>query len=147
MVRGSSWAPTEAILLRPRASRCRATCVAASRCEKPTQCNSGLGLSSMTCTQGVRLSLTILRWLSLRSRPVKIRSEEHTSELQSLMRISYAVFCLNTKRKLGRHTQITRHLNTRGSCPNPKPDCQAMKQNHTRTSHRELQASLRESQT
>src|SRR3546814_4354072 len=26
-----------------------------------------------------------------------IRSEEHTSELQSLMRISYAVFCLNTK--------------------------------------------------
>src|SRR3546814_7248901 len=28
-------------------------------------------------------------------RPVGIRSEEHTSELQSLMRISYAVFCLN----------------------------------------------------
>src|SRR3546814_3387096 len=30
------------------------------------------------------------------------RSEEHTSELQSLMRISYAVFCLKKK-----HTQIT----------------------------------------
>src|SRR3546814_8990830 len=28
-----------------------------------------------------------------------IRSEEHTSELQSLMRISYAVFCLKTKQK------------------------------------------------
>src|SRR3546814_1157237 len=28
-----------------------------------------------------------------------IRSEEHTSELQSLMRISYAVFCLNKKQK------------------------------------------------
>src|SRR3546814_3379819 len=27
------------------------------------------------------------------------RSEEHTSELQSLMRISYAVFCLNKKKK------------------------------------------------
>src|SRR3546814_3995634 len=27
------------------------------------------------------------------------RSEEHTSELQSLMRISYAVFCLKKKRK------------------------------------------------
>src|SRR3546814_8456529 len=27
------------------------------------------------------------------------RSEEHTSELQSLMRISYAVFCLNKKTK------------------------------------------------
>src|SRR3546814_10548895 len=29
--------------------------------------------------------------------PRLIRSEEHTSELQSLMRISYAVFCLNKK--------------------------------------------------
>src|SRR3546814_1093137 len=32
------------------------------------------------------------------------RSEEHTSELQSLMRISYAVFCLKKKKKT--HTQI-----------------------------------------
>src|SRR3546814_1081776 len=33
-------------------------------------------------------------------RPLQIadRSEEHTSELQSLMRISYAVFCLNKKK-------------------------------------------------
>src|SRR3546814_3324154 len=29
-----------------------------------------------------------------------VRSEEHTSELQSLMRISYAVFCLNKKKPL-----------------------------------------------
>src|SRR3546814_10716737 len=29
----------------------------------------------------------------------EIRSEEHTSELQSLMRISYAVFCLQKKKK------------------------------------------------
>src|SRR3546814_2306886 len=29
----------------------------------------------------------------------RIRSEEHTSELQSLMRISYAVFCLKKKKK------------------------------------------------
>src|SRR3546814_7675677 len=28
-----------------------------------------------------------------------MRSEEHTSELQSLMRISYAVFCLNKKKQ------------------------------------------------
>src|SRR3546814_10297621 len=32
-----------------------------------------------------------------RAHPVFVRSEEHTSELQSLMRISYAVFCLKTK--------------------------------------------------
>src|SRR3546814_9996124 len=31
------------------------------------------------------------------------RSEEHTSELQSLMRISYAVFCLNTKTNTNDH--------------------------------------------
>src|SRR3546814_3329615 len=29
----------------------------------------------------------------------RLRSEEHTSELQSLMRISYAVFCLKNKKK------------------------------------------------
>src|SRR3546814_2658348 len=31
------------------------------------------------------------------------RSEEHTSELQSLMRISYAVFCLKKKKKQHKH--------------------------------------------
>src|SRR3546814_4543844 len=44
------------------------------------------------------------RWLWPSAQPARlldddrgIRSEEHTSELQSLMRISYAVFCLKTK--------------------------------------------------
>src|SRR3546814_5725727 len=36
-----------------------------------------------------------------------IRSEEHTSELQSLMRISYAVFCLKKKTKLKKTNKIT----------------------------------------
>src|SRR3546814_8419682 len=39
----------------------------------------------------------------------QLRSEEHTSELQSLMRLSYAVFCLkkkNTKNKHAKHTII-----------------------------------------
>src|SRR3546814_6494985 len=31
---------------------------------------------------------------------VPVRSEEHTSELQSLMRISYAVFCLKNKKEI-----------------------------------------------
>src|SRR3546814_7291897 len=35
------------------------------------------------------------------------RSEEHTSELQSLMRISYAVFCLNKKNNTYRNTYKT----------------------------------------
>src|SRR3546814_9494648 len=40
----------------------------------------------------------------------KGRSEEHTSELQSLMRISYAVFCLKKKNnKSKRQTKVDRH--------------------------------------
>src|SRR3546814_7623396 len=38
------------------------------------------------------------------------RSEEHTSELQSLMRISYAVFCLKKKKPKRIHTQT--YINT-----------------------------------
>src|SRR3546814_7597948 len=40
---------------------------------------------------------------------VRVRSEEHTSELQSLMRISYAVFCLKKKKIQQLHTQHTQH--------------------------------------
>src|SRR3546814_10892169 len=45
------------------------------------------------------------------------RSEEHTSELQSLMRISYAVFCLKKKKKTlttatPTHTYILRYTTT-----------------------------------
>src|SRR3546814_6166503 len=36
------------------------------------------------------------------------RSEEHTSELQSLMRISYAVFCLKNKKKNNEQTSTHR---------------------------------------
>src|SRR3546814_4678117 len=36
--------------------------------------------------------------------PHQARSEEHTSELQSLMRISYAVFCLKKKKNTDTHT-------------------------------------------
>src|SRR3546814_6830120 len=53
--------------------------------------------------QGVKRNyLAIVHWLFLRwsfSFVLIVRSEEHTSELQSLMRISYAVFCLKKKNK------------------------------------------------
>src|SRR3546814_7102236 len=39
-------------------------------------------------------------------RPRLGRSEEHTSELQSLMRISYAVFCLKKKNKSIHHNKV-----------------------------------------
>src|SRR3546814_5577578 len=48
---------------------------------------------------------------------VRVRSEEHTSELQSLMRISYAVFCLKKKKErtvilkpLTYHSYHTTHI-------------------------------------
>src|SRR3546814_1758664 len=59
----------------------------------------------MTLLRGVADDLPLKVWLQQH-----IRSEEHTSELQSLMRISYAVFCLKKKKnnntKTENHTQI-----------------------------------------
>src|SRR3546814_4009139 len=49
-------------------------------------------------------------------RLVAVRLEEHTSELQSLMRISYAVFCLKKKKTKNRNThniQLHTSLRTR----------------------------------
>src|SRR3546814_9564571 len=67
-----------------------------------------------------RLALDRVWWLVSPQHPLKpargmaplaerMRSEEHTSELQSLMRISYAVFCLN-KKTLTTQKQISRLL-------------------------------------
>src|SRR3546814_7991567 len=52
--------------------------------------------------RAARLDRTLLPWRAWRRDAVGLppgsnRSEEHTSELQSLMRITYAVFCLKTK--------------------------------------------------
>src|SRR3546814_5333380 len=53
------------------------------------------------------LALGLIALLGLRRDDAPpFRSEEHTSELQSLMRISYAVFCLNKKTT---HTCTTTH--------------------------------------
>src|SRR3546814_9894613 len=38
------------------------------------------------------------------------RSEEHTSELQSLMRISYAVFCLKKKKDIDNNDRLTESI-------------------------------------
>src|SRR3546814_5320020 len=58
----------------------------------------------------------------------RIRSEEHTSELQSLMRISYAVFCLKKKKK--RYTQTI--------CPQT-PQQHVATEHHTKTASRDQQ--------
>src|SRR3546814_6556132 len=55
----------------------------------------GRGLICLTLTKSRVYQLG----LELMSRNNGTRSEEHTSELQSLMRISYAVFCLKKKKQ------------------------------------------------
>src|SRR3546814_7779424 len=54
--------------------------------------SAGVSLLVSTSTSGVGMRSV------LNTPAASIRSEEHTSELQSLMRISYAVFCLKKKK-------------------------------------------------
>src|SRR3546814_4481378 len=58
-----------------------------------------LGVTKNTTAQGTRITLACGRVLLAGH-----RSEEHTSELQSPMRISYAVFCLKKKTPKITHT-------------------------------------------
>src|SRR3546814_3535511 len=46
--------------------------------------------------------------------PVDVRSDEHTSELQSLMRVSYAVFCLQKQRRQTSEIRSPRHRADQG---------------------------------
>src|SRR3546814_3860315 len=59
---------------------------------------------------GIGLELRIARFVEVavgEILPRRVaRSEEHTSELQSLMRISYAVFCLKKKKNINIHLNI-----------------------------------------
>src|SRR3546814_3844795 len=65
---------------------------------------SGTKISTPDTGSAATVSVTAFITLLLKT-ALTPRSEEHTSELQSLMRISYAVFCLKKKHKLNRlHT-------------------------------------------
>src|SRR3546814_2649743 len=62
-------------------------------------CSSDLGRSVAPCDETqARLKAGPTQFPSTYRRFARMRSEEHTSELQSLMRISYAVFCLKKKK-------------------------------------------------
>src|SRR3546814_11854099 len=50
--------------------------------------------------RGCQLAVLYFAVTSLYGSQIGMRSEQHTSELQSLMRISYAVFCLKKKKRL-----------------------------------------------
>src|SRR3546814_10573249 len=76
-------------------------------------------LAAMICairasTAGSSPTLACLEKAAFAGLPIKVsdmslvRSEEHTSELQSLMRISYAVFCLKKKKRQRKHSNSGR---------------------------------------
>src|SRR3546814_6312929 len=77
--------------------------------DAPCPYSSVKGESYMTTHLGLDIGTNSIGWClydsdSIRDIGVRIfsdgrRSEEHTSELQSLMRLSYAVFCLKKKKK------------------------------------------------
>src|SRR3546814_10756014 len=69
------------------------------RTGKPAFTSAARAISKARALETSRWASTAsVIWVSTRSTGFSvIRSEEHTSELQSLMRISYAVFCLKKK--------------------------------------------------
>src|SRR3546814_3491239 len=72
------------------------TPASAARCASHAELSDRKVASSffLSCVQRAP-TVTASRSVTLKT----LRSEEHTSELQSLMRISYAVFCLKKKKK------------------------------------------------
>src|SRR3546814_4661263 len=62
-------------------------------------CTGAGSTFSLFIKGGEAESFRFLDALKIAKLAVSLRSEEHTSELQSLMRISYAVFCLKKKKK------------------------------------------------
>src|SRR3546814_10344669 len=60
----------------------------------------GLSVHRVNADHGLGSCIDLIDLPSVRA---KIRSEEHTSELQSLMRISYAVFCLKKTKNTDKH--------------------------------------------
>src|SRR3546814_4881496 len=75
---------------------------------------SGASIPVMICyCKGLLISCHAVQSQKKGRKSAVNRSEEHTSELQSLMRISYAVFCLKTKNKppsISLHNEHRQHI-------------------------------------
>src|SRR3546814_1776686 len=88
------------VLPRPVKPRPRRRLASASRC-----CSCKGHLVAIKTLSSMRTASRAARFIFLKSKPA--RSEEHTSELQSLMRISYAVFCLKKKKHKQTHQAVS----------------------------------------
>src|SRR3546814_10899832 len=76
----------------------------------PCKCEWNITRRTLTSMPGVEHGrISISGGLAILQYGTMSRSEEHTSELQSLMRISYAVFCLKKKSKTPEKSSIIRY--------------------------------------
>src|SRR3546814_3539448 len=67
----------------------------------------GTGVGNLYKSVQASFTSAVTRWPTSRlTQILEDRSEEHTSELQSLMRISYAVFCLKKKNNINTNNII-----------------------------------------
>src|SRR3546814_8350441 len=73
---------------------------AIARCAPGRRANIRCALAQWKRVLGQEVQLREESHVRRSRRTVRFRSEEHTSELQSLMRISYAVFCLKKKKNM-----------------------------------------------
>src|SRR3546814_5447170 len=117
------------IRLPPRSTRTDTLCPYTTLCRslsglvesENTGCSieamSSLGMAPSTS----QMNKSWLGWRTgssgVRSSPSTARSEEHTSELQSLMRISYAVFCLKKKNTKKHNHTYTKHTHRTNNDP------------------------------
>src|SRR3546814_4811983 len=94
--------PTRTDTLFPYTTLFRSAVAIAMRRARSAQ--QGFTLIEVLVALALMALLSLISWRALdsverSSERLQARSEEHTSELQSLMRISYAVFCLKKKKK------------------------------------------------
>src|SRR3546814_9427618 len=100
------------------------TCMASA---SAVECTATVSIPISCAARWMRSAISPRLAISMREIPMDYaittsgRSEEHTSELQSLMRISYAVFCLKKKKNNINH--VTTHIQ------NKQPEQQHLKSN------------------
>src|SRR3546814_4086933 len=91
---------------------CGIDCLATTGISRPCRQDRRATTKAAVCLRRSAFSPKISSRAQAERTRARARSEEHTSELQSLMRISYAVFCLK-KKKQRNHEQTEKKDNTK----------------------------------